>query len=232
MKRTVSAKKSRSQEKSGLETPRTRTPKRPNLLAGEELPAMPSQDRSRLKRAALLRAAVDLFGKQGYEATAISDIVRMAGVAVGGFYQYFNSKRQLLIVLINELLQKLDQVDMQPEAIDLRTAIEKVLSAGLATDLAYAGAYRAWKEAMLADAGLARLDERIREWSSGRLYASFYQMRQLSNARPDVDIKLFASVMDSLFWSILGTKIQHHPELTKILGDLIFRCLFDDPHPA
>ena len=190
---------------------------------------MPSQERSRLKRAALLRAAVDLFGKNGYEATGIGDIARSARVAVGGFYQHFNSKRQLVIVLVNELLQKLDQVEMQPEAIDLRTAIEKVLSAGLATDLAYAGAYRAWKEAMLADAGLARLDDRIREWSTGRLYASLYPLRMLPGARPDADIKLFASVMDTLFWSILGTKIQNHPNLASIIGDIIFRFLFNDP---
>jgi AcrR family transcriptional regulator len=228
MKRNARAKRSRSSESFGLNLG-SRASKRPNLLAGEELPSTPSQERSRLKRAALLRAAVDLFGKNGYEATGIGDIARSAGVAVGGFYQYFDSKRQLLIVLINELLQKLDQVEMQPEAIDLRTAIEKVLSAGLATDLAYAGAYRAWKEAILADAVLARLDDRIREWSTGRLYASLYPLRTLPDARPEADIKLFASVMDTLFWSILGTKIQNHPNLASLIGDIIFRFLFDEP---
>ncbi len=70
---------------------------------------MPSQRRSRLKREALLRATLELFERNGYEATAIGAIARRAEIAVGGFYQYFRSKRQLLLVLMNELLQKLEQ---------------------------------------------------------------------------------------------------------------------------
>ncbi len=201
---------------------------RPNLLANEELAPTPAQRRSRIKRERLLRAAVGLFGRKGYEATSISDIARAAGVAVGGFYQHFVSKRQLLLILINELLQKLEQVDMEPAAPDLQTAIEKVLSAGLATDLAYAGAYRAWKEAMLSDPELARLDRRIRSWTAGRLCASFRELRRLPGARSDVDVMLFATAMDGLFWSLLGSKIQTHPELARMLSDIIYRYLFRD----
>jgi AcrR family transcriptional regulator len=227
MKRAASAKPQGSRLRSRADS-EPRKPKRPDLLANEELPPTPLQQRSRLKRAALLRAAVRLFGKKGYEATGIGDIARLAGVAVGGFYQYFQSKRQLLIVLINELVQKLDQVDMQPQAVDLKTAIEKVLRPGLATDLAYAGAYRAWKEAMLADSGLARMDEQIREWSTGRLCAALRPLGQLPHARPDVDLELFSAVMDNLFWSVLGTTIQNHPQLPKVLGGIIFRFLFEE----
>jgi hypothetical protein len=41
---------------------------------------------------------------------------------------------------MNELLRKLEQVDMQPQTGDLRAIIESVLRAGLTTDVAYAGA--------------------------------------------------------------------------------------------
>ena len=91
---------------------------------------MPSQRRSRRRRDALLRAALELFARDGFEAAAIGAIADRAGVAVGGFYQHFRSKRQLLIVLMNELLQKLEAIDMQPRGESLRGAIESVLREG------------------------------------------------------------------------------------------------------
>jgi AcrR family transcriptional regulator len=77
-------------------------PSRPNPIAGERLPRSLSQARSRITRQRLLRAAMDLFSRDGYEAASIAAIAKRAGIAVGGFYQYFRSKRQLLLVLMNE----------------------------------------------------------------------------------------------------------------------------------
>lgn len=71
-------------------------------------------------------AALELFGRNGYEATAIGDIASRARASIGAFYQYFRSKRQLLLVLMNELLAKLEHVEMRPQgAPDLRSGIER-----------------------------------------------------------------------------------------------------------
>ncbi len=80
--------------------PEPGTAGRPALRAGQRLPPLPQQDRSRRKRAALLAAALALFAERGYEATSIEEIARRAGVAVGSFYQHVASKRQVLLVLI------------------------------------------------------------------------------------------------------------------------------------
>src|SRR5438132_1312149 len=74
---------------------------RPDLLAGQHLPPPPQQERSRRKRDALLQSALALFAERGYEQTSIEDIAHQAGVAVGGFYQHFTSKRQILLVLMD-----------------------------------------------------------------------------------------------------------------------------------
>lgn len=203
-------------------------PTRPNLLAREGLKPMPSQQRSRLKREALLRAGTKLFERHGYEATAIGTIAEHAGMAVGGFYQHFRSKRQLLLVLMNELLQKLEQIDMQPQAGSLKGAIENVLHAGLATDLAYAGAYRAWREATLSDPHLAALDGRMRAWTTGRLRAVFDMLQKLPGARHGVDVALFAALMDRLFWDLLGSEFASNPRLVETLAHIIYHSLFDD----
>jgi AcrR family transcriptional regulator len=217
-------KRPRSRQSTGPGAP----PERPNLLAGEKLPPMPTQRRSREKREALLRAALELFGRDGFETTAIGAIARRAGTAVGGFYQHFRSKEQLLLVLMNDLLQKLERVDMQPMADTLRGAIESVLRAGLATDLAYAGAYRAWREARLSDRRLAALDERIRGWTTARLRSVFAALQQLPGARREVDVALFAALMDRLFWDLLGTSMLADSRLISALAQVIIRTLFED----
>ncbi len=191
---------------------------------------MPSQQRSRIKREAILHAAVELFARSGYEATAIGDIVTHARTSVGGFYQYFRSKRQLLLVLMSELMQKLEQIEMQPSAQgDLKSAIESVLRAGLATDLAYAGAYRAWREAMLSDRQLAALDDQMRAWTTGRLRAVFEMLARLPGARRAVDVSLLAAMMDRLFWDLLASTLRSDSRLIGTLGHIIYHSLFDDP---
>jgi hypothetical protein len=45
---------------------------RPNLLAGENLPAAPLQKRSLEKRARLKTAGLALFGENGYENTSVA----------------------------------------------------------------------------------------------------------------------------------------------------------------
>jgi AcrR family transcriptional regulator len=189
---------------------------------------MPAQRRSRSKREALLRAGLELFELNGYEATAIGAIAARAKVAVGSFYQYFRSKRQLLLVLMNELLRKLEQIDMRPQHGDLRDRIESVLRAGVMTDLGYAGAYRAWKEAMLANAKLAALDDRMRAWTTARLRMVFGLLQQLPGARTGMDVFTFTAVMDHLFWELLGSKLESTSEVVETLAHIIYHSLFQD----
>src|SRR5215472_16033106 len=175
----------------GIGRPAATTPSRPDLLTHEKLGRTPSQQRSRARRDALMLAALELFGRNGYGATSIGDIAARARTSIGAFYQYFRSKRQILLVLMNELLAKLEHIEMQPQgAPDLRSGIETVLRAGLATDLAYAGAYRAWREAMLSDPELAALDEQIRGWTTARLHGAFIALQQVPGARREVDVAL------------------------------------------
>lgn len=44
----------------------------------------------------ILAASKELFGKKGYEATTVADIIDMAGASKGGFYHHFKSKEEIL----------------------------------------------------------------------------------------------------------------------------------------
>ena len=48
------------------------------------------------RRQQIMDAALELFAKEGYHATSISDIASKAGIAKGLLYNYFSSKEELL----------------------------------------------------------------------------------------------------------------------------------------
>jgi AcrR family transcriptional regulator len=56
------------------------------------------------KRPAILRAAIDRFGRDGYEHTKWSDIAADVGVGPTALYHYFESKQHCLFVIMDDAL--------------------------------------------------------------------------------------------------------------------------------
>lgn len=199
--------------------------KRPLIAALEEL-HLPRQARSVEKRARILDAARALFRARGYDATSIEDITTRAGVAAGAFYLYFRSKRQLLIVLMDELTERLAAIDLNPTDPSLR----EFVAALFRTDLEYAGVVRAWQEASLTDRELRAMHEEIEAWTHARILAVFRKLQAHPHARHDADLPAFARMMDRHFWSLLARAATLTPrELqreARTAADVIERYLF------
>jgi AcrR family transcriptional regulator len=116
-------------------------------------------------RGRVLDAAVDLFARQGYDATSVAQVIGQAGVAKGGFYHHFASKDALLYEvygdLIGQQLAGLDEILGRglPPAAALREII---------TDLVVSTAASA-QRAMVFWRELQRLgDERTAEYRTAR----------------------------------------------------------------
>ncbi|MGO8797286.1 MAG: TetR/AcrR family transcriptional regulator [Candidatus Sulfotelmatobacter sp.] len=206
---------------------------RPNLLAGEDLPAEPRQKRSLDKRERLKTAARALFGEKGYENTSIDEIAARASLAVGGFYQHYRSKRQLLLALMDELLDKLSQLNFHPAcATGVREVVHELLSRAFAHDLRYLGAYRAWQEAVLADRELALKEAEIRHWTTSRVLAVFQRLHEFPGARKNIDLPGLARAMDNFFWTLLAQAGRMpKAELTRSIDTathLICHAIFTD----
>ena len=206
---------------------------RPNLLAGEDLPPEPNQKRSIEKRARLKAAGLSLFREKGYEGASIVEIASRAGLAVGGFYLHYRSKRQLLLALMDELLDRLTRLDLGPQQwSEIRTGLRAFLARVFATDLQFLGAYRAWQEAALSDADLAGKQQQIQAWTTSRVAGFFTYLQRLPGARPGVDVPVLARTMDSFFWNLLAQAAQmHEVELNQWLDGathLIYHALFLD----
>jgi len=203
---------------------------RPDILTGEVLAKPPSQKRSRGKRDALVAAALELFAQHGFEATGIEAIAARAGIAVGGFYQHFASKRQLLLVLMDMLLRDLEGLDfaLAGPGASSREAVEALVRTGLQADWAHAGVYRAWREAVLTDATVAAADARVTRWTSGRIAAALSVVGTLPGARRDVNVAVLAAVLDALFWRVAETPVEERPAVTEVVVALIVHTVLQD----
>lgn len=86
------------------------------------------------KKEAILWAAVDLMGEQGFEKTSVSQIVKNAGVAQGTFYLYFQSKSELVLGIaahiIEDILKEAKSLPLNEE-----TPLKDFIS--MLTDLMY-----------------------------------------------------------------------------------------------
>lgn len=57
------------------------------------------------RRDAIARAAERVFGKLGYHAASISDVIDAAGISRGTFYLYFDGKDELFLELIERFIR-------------------------------------------------------------------------------------------------------------------------------
>ncbi|MDP9386098.1 MAG: TetR/AcrR family transcriptional regulator [Actinomycetota bacterium] len=71
--------------------------------AGAAAPAGRREATKAANRAAILRAAREIFGELGYGAAGIRDIVRRAGLASGTFYNYFADKEAVFRAIVDEI---------------------------------------------------------------------------------------------------------------------------------
>jgi AcrR family transcriptional regulator len=73
-----------------------------------------------LRREAILSAASQLFGRHGYHATSVADVISGAGVSRGTFYLYFDNKDSIFLELMERFIQRimgaLEVVDPQGPA--------------------------------------------------------------------------------------------------------------------
>ncbi|MDX1571237.1 MAG: TetR/AcrR family transcriptional regulator [Xanthomonadales bacterium] len=70
-----------------------------NQVSGSD--KIPKTARGKKTREKLLQAAEIEFGEQGYHQAAVSGITKRAGVALGTFYVYFDSKEEIFRSLVS-----------------------------------------------------------------------------------------------------------------------------------
>jgi len=69
---------------------------------------MTGQQRGEETRSNILGAALECFGRRGYEATGVAEICKRARVTKGAFYYHFPTKQAVFLELFNRWLEGID----------------------------------------------------------------------------------------------------------------------------
>ena len=84
----------------------TMSPSRMIALAAGGDAKVPRTERGRRTLRKLLDAAAEEFGEKGFHESSVVSITQRAGVALGSFYTYFDSKDALFRALVADMSEK------------------------------------------------------------------------------------------------------------------------------
>ena len=99
--------------------------------------SVPAPGAKTARGAALVRAAQEVFERDGFLDARIADITATAGTATGFLYTYFNGKDEVFLVVV----EALDQVGLHPPTLEYLTERHADAAALLADIAAHHRAY-------------------------------------------------------------------------------------------
>jgi AcrR family transcriptional regulator len=98
------------------------------------------RDTAENRRSAILKAAREVFARQGYASTVIDDIATAAGIAKGTVYLYFASKEQIYLEALLERAREVEALS-RSKMLEADTWQEKI-RAYMETRLEYLSAHQ------------------------------------------------------------------------------------------
>jgi len=200
----------------------------PQLVNERDFPRLPQQARSRIKRDALLTAALALFGEHGYEMVTVEAIATRADSGVGTFYAYFRSKQQLLLVLMQRYLETMLDLDLLTidRTQSLLTLLEQGVRRAFVPDQAYAGVWRAWHEAVVVDPELVAIDRQILTWMDANVVILMENLATLAPLRSDLDRQATATAINALLLQLSQRPTFHGDTVLEAAAKMIYHALF------
>lgn len=117
--------------------------------SGYRGPGLRSEKKQRRRRR-IVEAAVEAFNRKGFSATTMQEIAEGADLAVGTLYNYFPSKNDLLVGIIEGQMEEIRRIDVRELVVRLQTATSggAVVSWILSTVIrkSYVLSKRNWRE--------------------------------------------------------------------------------------
>ena len=78
-----------------------------------------NSEKKRNKRQRIIDAAIQKFAERGYRDTPVSEIAKLANVADGTIYNYFDGKEHLLLCIFEEKMQEIiDELETRLQTVD------------------------------------------------------------------------------------------------------------------
>jgi TetR/AcrR family transcriptional regulator len=158
------------------------------------------------KRERLLCVAVEEFAANGFADANVNRIAERTGMSVGSVYQYFRSKEDLYLTVVNRAYAKLEEVigpvmDSKALAMEKISLILDALFERTAENQALTRLYNRFTAE--GNSELARMLAARIETLSSRAYAMLMAQAKAEGIMdPGADVRVFAFCMDNLFLAL------------------------------
>jgi TetR/AcrR family transcriptional regulator, cholesterol catabolism regulator len=176
-----------------------------------ETPQSPRRS-ARSKHDAILDAAVQAFGRDGYEDSKWADVAKAVGIGSTALYHYFESKLHCLYVIMADTLEaRLSQFEADTRDVsDYPAAIERVLRAGFELSDQEVLCHRVLiaEQALLAVHRTSPREEEARQRARARTrdlefaWATFLSRAMEQGAIPEADPRLLTRAVLGLHNSV------------------------------
>ncbi len=169
-------------------------------MPGAATASHPRTARGVRTREALVRAAREVFERDGFLAARTTDIALAAGVASGSFYTYFRTKDEVFAAVMAEL-----QEEMLHPGVREGAGVDDPVAAIDAANRAYLEAYARNARLLAVMEQVASVDEDFRRLRidrarafAGRNARAIERWQQRGLADPALDPLLAASALDAM----------------------------------
>jgi AcrR family transcriptional regulator len=150
-------------------------------------------------RARIMDAALELFGRDGYDGTSVRAIARRAGVSVGLLYTHFESKDELLRALFEASMADVRASFAQAEAgASAGERIERLVRASFAILRRRETFWRLSYGVRMQEAVLAGLGGRVLAWMDEIRRVLERYLREAGFPAPEVEAALLFALIDGV----------------------------------
>ena len=197
---------------------------------------------AKLTRAAVLRAAQELFTARGYAATSVTEIARAAGVSVDTLYQTVGRKPQLLLAVHDmelaggeapaeaEQRDYVKQIRAAPTAVAKITAYTEALARLLPRTVPLLDSLRAAGE---KDPACREVYQAVRERRAANMRLFAADLRSTGELRDDLDDDTVAGLVWSMnapeYFLLITSRGWTPGQYAAMVRDVWIRTLLRDP---
>lgn len=158
------------------------------------------QERAVRTRAALIRAAAEVFDRNGYHGAGLNTILKRAGVTTGAMYFHFKSKEDLARAVI---VEQAAELQWPQESKGLQQLLD--MSQYLAVEMRHNMLFRAGVRLAVEQSEVNLLDYSIYDWWAEQFRTHLVEARELGQLLPDVNVDDFAQLIVGAY---TGTQIM------------------------
>jgi AcrR family transcriptional regulator len=179
-------------------------------------------DRYRRQRRDLLRAAVRLASRNGYERSRVADIVGEAGLSKSTFYEHFASKEECFVELSRRTAAQMLAGAVETAESTIEQGPYECIVAVVRSLVGYADRNPRLAEALRADMGASQpVIQEQRQENLRRTIDFFVTLaRRLGSPYPEEELRLATTIIVRGVTDILGELRQHPDTLDERLGQI------------